>query len=155
MAPMSTPTPPLPALRLVVGHDGSPPANRALDAAVALLRGRTGHIDVMYVAHLTSTVMMSADAVAEMDTDFDEVETELRALAAEKLSSSGLDWSFGRRQGAIAEELIIVASAISEEHPGDTVVIVVGSSSNALHRMVGSVAVSLARRSQVPLVVVP
>jgi len=35
------------------------------------------------------------------------------------------------------------------------VVIVVGSSSHAMHRMVGSVAVSLARRSPVPLVVVP
>ena len=137
MAPMSTPTPPLPALRLVVGYDGSPPANRALDAAVALLRGRTGHIDVMYVAHLTSTVMMSADAVAEMDTDFDEVETELRALAAEKLSSSGLDWSFGRRQGAIAEELIIVASATSQEHPGDTVVISIDGVTDLTNPVVG------------------
>jgi len=64
---MSTPTPPFPALHLVVGYDGSPPADRALDAAVRLLRGRTGRIDVVYVAHLTSTEMMSAAAVGEME----------------------------------------------------------------------------------------
>jgi nucleotide-binding universal stress UspA family protein len=152
---MSTPTPSLPALRLVVGYDGSPPASRALDAAVALLRGRTGRIDVTYVAHLTSTEMMSAGAVGEMEITFEEIEKELRALAADKLDGSGLDWDFYRRQGPIAGELLMVASAVSEEHPGDTVVIVVGSSSSPVHRMVGSVPVSLARHSPVPLVVVP
>jgi nucleotide-binding universal stress UspA family protein len=152
---MSTPTPPLPALRLVVGYDGSPPASRALDAAVSLLRGRTGRIDVTYVAHLTSTEMMSAGAVGEMEITFEEVEKELRVSAADKLDGSGLDWGFYRRQGLIAGELLMVASAVSEEHPGDTVVIVVGSSSSPVHRMVGSVPVSLARHSPVPLVVVP
>jgi nucleotide-binding universal stress UspA family protein len=47
------------------------------------------------------------------------------------------------------------ATAIGADHPDGTVVIVVGSSSHAMHRMVGSVAVSLARHSPVPLVVVP
>jgi len=155
MAFMSTPTPPLPALHLIVGYDGSPPASRALDAAVSLLRGRTGGIEVVYIAHLTSTVMMSADAVAAMETDFDEVEKELRTMAAEQLSGQELAWGFRRRQGPIAEELIAVADAIRVEHPGDTVAIVVGSSSNVVHRMVGSAAVSLARHSPVPLVVVP
>jgi len=152
---MSTPTQPFPALHLVVGYDGSPPADRALDAAVRLLRGRTGRIDVVYVAHLTSTEMMSAAAVGEMEITFEEVEKELRASAAEKLDGYGLDWSFHRRQGPIPVELITVASAVSEENPGDTVVIVVGSSSSPVHRMVGSAPVSLARHSPVPLVIVP
>jgi nucleotide-binding universal stress UspA family protein len=152
---MSTPTPPIPALHLIVGYDGSPPADRALDAAVRLLRGRTGRIDVVYVAHLTSTEMMSAGAVGEMEITFDEVEQELRASTAKRLDASGLDWSFYRREGPIAVELITVASAISEEHPGDTVVIVVGSSSSPVHRMVGSAPVSLARHSPVPLIIVP
>jgi hypothetical protein len=34
---MSTAMPPATELRLVVGYDGSPPASRALDAAVNLL----------------------------------------------------------------------------------------------------------------------
>ncbi len=143
------------ALRLVVGYDGSAPASRALDAAVRLLSGRTGHIDVVYVAHLTSTVMMSAGAVAEMEVDFTEIEQELRDAAAEQLRGQDLSWGFYRREGQIADELIEVAKAVGLAHPGDTAVIVVGSSSNALHRMVGSAAVSLARHSPVPLIIVP
>ena len=34
-------------LDIVVGYDGSAPASRALDAAVRLLRGRAGCIDVV------------------------------------------------------------------------------------------------------------
>lgn len=147
--------PPLPALHLVVGYDGSPPASRAVDAAVNLLRGRVGRIHVAYVAHLTSTVMMSAAAVGEMEVNFDEVEKELRASATEKLAATGLDWDFSRRQGPIAEELIEVANAVSKEHPSATVAIVVGSSSSAVHRMVGSAPIALARHSPVPLLVVP
>ena len=41
-------------LHIVVGYDGSPPATRALDAAVRLLQGRPGRIEVVWVAHLSS-----------------------------------------------------------------------------------------------------
>jgi hypothetical protein len=47
-------------LHIVVGYDGSAPASRALDAAVRLLQGRIGCIDVVWVAHLSSTVRLSA-----------------------------------------------------------------------------------------------
>ncbi len=69
LAAMNTAPPPAGALRLVVGYDGSPPACRALDSAVGLLQGRGGEITVLYVAHLTSLEMLSADAIAEMDSD--------------------------------------------------------------------------------------
>jgi len=147
--------PPTPFLHLVVGYDGSPPATRALDGAVRLLQGRTGSIEVVYVAHLSSLVMLSADAIAEVESDFGEIEQELRAQAAEQLHGRTEAWVFRRRQGMIAEQLVAAATEIEEAHPGDTVVIVVGSSSHATHRVVGSVAVSLARHSPVPLVIVP
>jgi hypothetical protein len=38
---MTTAMPPARLLHLVVGYDGSPPASRALDAAVRLLQDRT------------------------------------------------------------------------------------------------------------------
>ena len=82
---VTTATPPTGSLHLVVGYDGSPPASRALDAAVRLLQGRTGHIDVVYVAHLSSLAMLSPGAIAEMESDFDEIEQQLRAAAAEQL----------------------------------------------------------------------
>jgi universal stress protein A len=140
-------------LHLVVGYDGSPPAARALDGAVRLLSGRQGRIEVVYVAHLSSFAMLSADAIAEIESDFDEVQRELRDQVAEQLKGQDVAWELRRRQGIIAEELI--AAATHDARPGDTVVIVVGSSSHVSHRVVGSVAVSLARHSPVPLLIVP
>jgi nucleotide-binding universal stress UspA family protein len=142
-------------LHIVVGYDGSPPASRALDAAVRLLWGRTGRIEVVWVAHLSTAVMMSAGAIAEMEEGFDELEPDLRAQAAGQLDGLGLDWGFQRLQGVIADELIAVAVGIRDARPDQTVAIVAGSSSSAGHRMVGSVTVSLARHSPVPVVIVP
>ena len=152
---MSTPTPPAADLRLVVGYDGSPPASRALDAAVNLLQGRTGRIELVYVAHLPSMAALSPGAVSELEIDFDDVEQELRTMAAEQLRDRGQNWGFERRQGLIAEELVAAAKDLGAANPHATVVIVVGSSSLVTHRVVGSVAVSLARHSPVPLIVVP
>ena len=151
---MNTQTPP-PDLYLVVGYDGSAPASRALDAAVSLLRGRAGRIDVVYVAHLPGIDMMSADAVGEMQRDFDEIERDLRNSAGEQLRGREERWTFERREGLIGEALIAAAADIHAAEPDGIVTIVVGSSSQALHRVVGSAAVALVRHSPVPVVVVP
>ncbi len=142
-------------LYLVVGYDGSAPAARALDAAVRLLSGRTGGIEVVYVAHLTTAEMMSADAIAEMEASFAEIARELQAQAGEQLRGREERWKFVHGQGRITDVLIEAAKKLRDAHPGDNVVIVVGSSSQAMHRMVGSIAVSLARHAPVPLVIVP
>ena len=147
--------PPATDLRLVVGYDGSPSARRALDAAVNLLQGRTGRIEVVYVAHISSLAAMSPGAVGEMESDFDEIERDLRAASGEQLRDRAEGWDFQRRQGLIAEELIAAANDIRAARPAATVVIVVGSSALVAHRVVGSVAVGLTRHSPVPLVVVP
>jgi nucleotide-binding universal stress UspA family protein len=144
-----------PDLYLVVGYDGSPPASRALDAAVRLLHGRSGRIDVVYVAHMPALDMMSADAVGEMQNDFDEIEQDLRTSAGEQLRDREERWTFERRPGLIGEALIAAAKNISDANPDAIVTIVVGSSSQALHRVVGSAAVALVRHSPVPVVVVP
>lgn len=152
---MTAATPTTGSVHLVVGYDGSPPASRALDGAARLLQGRMARIDVVYVAHMSSLAMLSPGAIAEMEEDFDEIEQELRAQAAGQLRASGAAWGFERRQGIIADQLIAAARAIGEAHPGENVAIIVGSSSRATHRVVGSVAVGLARHSPVPLIIVP
>ena len=152
---MNTPQPSSGNIFLVVGYDGSPPSIRALDAAARLLQGRSGRIDVVYVAHLPAVDMLSAGAVAEMEVSFDEIERDLRAAASKQLDGREERWRFERGQGIITDQLLAAATNLRDEHPGDTVSIVVGSSSQAAHRLVGSVAVSLARRSPVPVVIVP
>jgi nucleotide-binding universal stress UspA family protein len=152
---MSTAIQPSTDIRLVVGYDGSPPATRALDAAINLLQGRTGRIEVVYVAHMPSTAALSPGAVAELEIGFDDVERELRTMASEQLAGRQESWGFERRQGLIGEELLAAARDIGAAEPRATVALVVGSSSAAAHRLVGSVAVGLARHSPFPLVVVP
>jgi nucleotide-binding universal stress UspA family protein len=152
---VTTTTPPATDLRLVVGYDGSPPAARALDAAVRLLQGRTGRIEVVYVGHMPSLAALSPDAVVEIEEGFGEIAQQLRTAAGEQLRGHEASWGFEQRQGLIAEELLAAAKDIQAANPSSTVVIVVGSSSAAAHRIVGSVAVSLARHSPVPVVVVP
>jgi nucleotide-binding universal stress UspA family protein len=153
---MSAGTSPIHELHLIVGFDGSPAATRALDTSARLLAVRPpGRITVVWVAHLTSTVRLSPDAVEVVEQDFDQVAQELRAAAAEQLDPSQVPWDFQWRQGLIAHELIAVAESVQAARPDDVVVLEVGSSSSPMHRMVGSVAVNLARHSPVPVTVVP
>jgi nucleotide-binding universal stress UspA family protein len=107
------------------------------------------------VAHVPSTAALSPGAIVELETGFDQIEQELRTVAGEQLRDHEVDWSFERRQGLIGEELIAAARDVRGANPDAAVVIVVGSSSQVTHRIVGSVAVSLARHSQVPLIIVP
>jgi nucleotide-binding universal stress UspA family protein len=152
---MSTDTPLTGDLYLVVGYDGTPPSTRALDAAVRLLIGRAGSIEVVYVAHLPSVDMLSAGAIAGMEDTFDEVAQDLHAQAREQLRGREERWSFERHDGMIAEVLVATAARLRDAHPAGTVAIVVGGSSQAMHRVVGSVAVSLARHAEVPVMIVP
>jgi nucleotide-binding universal stress UspA family protein len=147
--------PPTGNLYLVVGYDGSPPATRALDATVRLLYGRSGRIDVVYVAHVPGIDALSAAAIAEVENSFDEIARDLRAQADGQLRGREERWRFERGQGPITDVLLKAGEQIRAEHPDDNVAIVVGSSSQARHRVVGSVAISLARRSRVPVLIVP
>ena len=73
------------------------------------------------------------------------------------MCSSDLEdrWVFARGDGAVPDVLIATATRLRDTHPADTVAILVGSSSQAMHRVVGSVAVSLARHADVPIMIVP
>ena len=83
------------------------------------------------------------------------VDARLWEPVAERLAASGLPWDFRWRQGLIARELTAAAQEVQAARPDDVVVILVGSSSSAMHRMVGSVAVQLAHHAPVPVTIVP
>jgi nucleotide-binding universal stress UspA family protein len=118
---MDATAPPPGNLYLVVGYDGSPPAFRALDAAVRLLHGRTGSIEVVYVGHEPSIDALSPGAVAELEANFDDIARELYTAVGERLRDREERWRFERREGPIPDELIAAAAGIRDAHPGDTV----------------------------------
>jgi hypothetical protein len=97
---------------------------------------------------------LSPGAVAELETGSMTSNGTPDDVTAEQLCGREQSRDFERRQGLIAEELTVAVKDLGAAHPHATVAIVVGSSSLVTHRVVGSAAVSLARHSPVPLVVV-
>ena len=81
-------------LVLVVAYDGSEPAQRALLGAAEMLRDRDGRMEVVYVAHVPSTVSFSAQAVVAVQEGMDTEEQELTARVDETLAGTGLKWHF-------------------------------------------------------------
>jgi nucleotide-binding universal stress UspA family protein len=138
----------------VVGFDGSDPSKRALQAATRLLVGRKGRIEVVWVAHLSSAESLSSDAVVEVERGFNDIERDL-SQATRTLMGGEQRWSFGRRDGMVAHELLEVATPYVERHDGSQVVLVVGASSHRYHQVMGSVPTSLVRHAKVPVLVVP
>jgi hypothetical protein len=49
----------------------------------------------VYVAHLSSTAMLSAGAVDEIEAGFDQIEQELRTAAQERLRGRRESWGSG------------------------------------------------------------
>jgi hypothetical protein len=82
-----------------------------------LLQDRTGRIELVYVAHMPSMAALSPGAVAELEIDFDDIERELRTMAAEQLRGREQSWGFERRQGLIADELIAAAKDLGAANP--------------------------------------
>jgi nucleotide-binding universal stress UspA family protein len=143
-------------LLAVVGFDGSQSAYRALDAATQLISGRPGSIVVVYVAHLSASAELSPEAMVESLRGFDALQQELTDTVRSRLDGVEQRWSFQRRDGTIAHELIAAAEEVSRQAGNDaSVVIVVGSAMHTYHHVVGSVPVALVRHPKYPIVVVP
>jgi nucleotide-binding universal stress UspA family protein len=144
------------SLLAVVGFDGSTPALAALEAAAQLIRGREGHLEVVYVAHLPGYASMSAQAVVGLREGFADVAAELSDEARTALDRLEVRWHFQRRNGSVVTELVAAASELRDMYgPDSSIVIIVGASEHALHHLAGSVASSLARNAGFPLLVVP
>jgi nucleotide-binding universal stress UspA family protein len=143
-------------LELIVGYDGSAPAQRALESAANMMRGRVGHIEVVYVAHVPSSVAMAPVALPAMQDTFEEEEQSLLVQAGETLHGYDLDWNFQRRNGDIATELL---AAAEERLPAATgsvrVMLVVGGSARKVDRYLNSTPSRIIRHDRLPVLVIP
>jgi nucleotide-binding universal stress UspA family protein len=143
-------------LVLVVGYDGSEPAQRALAGAAEMLRHRAGRMEVVYVAHMPGTVAFSAGAVVAVQQGMDEEEEALATRVDETLAGSGLKWRFQRRNGEIAPSLLAACEEqLDAEGPSTRVVLVVGGSAHKIDRYLNSTPARVIRQDRFEVHVVP
>jgi nucleotide-binding universal stress UspA family protein len=141
---------------LVVGYDGSEPAQRALEGAVDILRTRPGRIEAVFVAHVPSTVAFSAQGVGAMQQGLDEEEGDLAKRVDETLRNTDVKWHFQRRNGEIAPQLLEVGKEeLEAEGPSSRVVLIVGGSAHKIDRYLNSTPARVIRQDRFEVLVVP
>lgn len=131
---------------VVVGIDGSDTAWHALAWACGHARRAGCPVLAVYVS--TSGYRDRAGHGADA-TATDAVARRLRAEINQMAAGFGMRVGFVHRHGDPARELVTTA----REHGAD--LLVVGTSSQLLHRVTGSLPGKLARCREMPLVVVP
>ena len=137
---------------ILVGVDGSTTAARAGWYAAGLARRQGARVVAVYVEPgpgISGAAPGGASLVVVQQQAFDEVADDLRQSAEVVSRELGVDLTFIAAHGDPFRELCRIA----DEMHADAVV--VGASSKAGHRLVGSLAVRLVRANKWPVTVVP
>lgn len=143
-------------LVVVVGFDGTEPSRRALSSSVDLLHDHPGRLEVVFVAHVPSTVALAAQAIAAVRDGLDIEERDLARMADEILTDTDVKWRFQRRNGEIAAELLAAGQEeLESEGPSTRVVVVVGGSAHKIDRYLNSTPARVIRQDRFEVVVVP
>jgi nucleotide-binding universal stress UspA family protein len=137
-----------PAL-IIAALDGSDTSLRAGAYAAGLARRQGSRLALLFVHSVggfARSVPGAMPAVAEANR---MTATELRESIKEQSERLGIDAVFYEREGTPFNELV----ALADELRADAVV--VGASTQAGHRFVGSLALHLVRTARWPVTVVP
>ncbi|PWU46706.1 universal stress protein UspA [Micromonospora globispora] len=135
---------------VLVGVDGTRTSLRAGSYAAGLARRQGAGLVVVFVSSPAAyTAIMSGLVAGAVQQAHDELAAELRADCRRGAEELGLPVTFLCRRGDAYSELCKAA----DETRADLVV--VGSSEQAGHRLLGSVATRLVRTGRWPVVVVP
>ena len=139
---------------ILVGVDDSVTSLRAGAYAVGLARRQRARLVVVYVEQLSAiygaaVVGAGADAILAGDRTLSETAADLRARAEEGAERLGVDLTFVVARGDPYTELKRVADQVRAD------AVVVGASTKAGHRWIGSLAVRLVRAGRWPVTVVP
>ena len=133
---------------ILVGVDGSETSLRAAAYAGGLARRQGARLVVLYVT-TTPPFYGLAPGAATADSAQRELVHELEQLLVEGAAYYGVDANFEVRHGDPFTEF----SRVADESRADSVV--VGVSTHAGHRLVGSLGVRLVRAGKWPVTVVP
>jgi nucleotide-binding universal stress UspA family protein len=143
-------------LVVVVGYDGTEPAQRALQSAADMVRDRPGRLEVVYVAHVPSTAAFSGQAVVAVREGLDNEEKRLAERIETALRPTDVKWRFQRRNGEIAQELLAVCQEVLDaEGPTTRVVLVVGGTAHKIDRYLNSTPVKVIRQDRFDVLVIP
>jgi nucleotide-binding universal stress UspA family protein len=137
---------------ILVGVDGSTTAARAGWYAAGLARRQGARVVAVYVEPgpgISGAAPGGASLVVAQQQAFDEVAADFRQRVGEVSRELGVDFTFIAAHGDPFRELCRIA----DEMHADAVV--VGASTKAGHRLVGSLAVRLVRANKWPVTVVP
>jgi len=134
---------------LLVGVDGSDTSLRAGAYAAGMARRQQARLVILYVRPFSAVSGIGAGAVTSMQEAYDAVAAELRQTAEEQGPRLGIDIVFVERDGNPFTEIVRLADEIQAD------AVIVGASTKAGHRFVGSLAVHLVRASRWPVTVVP
>lgn len=134
---------------IVAGLDGSPTSWHATAYAVGLARRQNSRLVIVFVATTPMSAGIAPSASAAIQESLDEAAADLRAQLERNPEWPSMLVEFRVERGDPYGALCRVA----EEERADAVV--VGASSKAGHRFVGSLAVKLVRAGRWPVTVVP
>jgi nucleotide-binding universal stress UspA family protein len=134
---------------LLVGVDGSDTSLRAAAYAAGMARRQQARLVILYVRPFSAVSGIEAGAVTSMQEAHDAVAAELRKNAEEQAPRLGIDVVVVERDGNPYTEIVRLAGEIQAD------AVIVGASTKAGHRFVGSLAVHLVRGSRWPVTVVP
>jgi nucleotide-binding universal stress UspA family protein len=134
---------------LLVGIDGSDTSLRAGAYAAGLARRQHARLICLYVRPYSAMAGIGAGAAVSMNEAYDEVAEELREQVETQGARLGIDLEFVERTGNPFAEIVRLADEVRAD------AVIVGASTKAGHRFVGSLAVHLVRASRWPVTVVP
>jgi nucleotide-binding universal stress UspA family protein len=134
---------------LLVAIDGSATSLRAQAYAAGLARRQGARLVCLYVRPFTAVAGIGAAAVSSMQAAHDEIVRELREAIETESARLGISAQFAERHGSPFTEIVRLADELQAD------AVIVGASTKAGHRFVGSLAVHLVRVSRWPVTVVP
>jgi nucleotide-binding universal stress UspA family protein len=135
--------------QILVGVDGSETSLRAGAYAAGLARRQGSHLTCVFVHApnlLGAAVAAAVAATAEQNAT---VAAELRRMIETEAPRLGIEATFLERHGSPYNAIVQLADELHAD------ALVVGASTQAGHRFVGSLATHLVRAARWPVIVVP
>jgi len=132
---------------LLVAVDGSDTSMRAGAYAAGLARRQNARLACLYVRGYS--MVAEAGAVVQVQQAHNDVARELRDAVETQSGRIGVRAEFFERVGNPFTEIVRLADELQAD------AVIVGASTKAGHRFVGSLAVHLVRANRWPVTVVP